>query len=160
MTIEQGASEADVKIRVPRTWVGPTYLVTACCWFFVAAASWPMGRPWVSLLGLVIGCLNVASVLAIRVFGVDLTPESAVVRGLRRRRVPWVEVQAVVSEDGKYGASVVRLILDSGESVRLPFPKTWWRKGNAQCERDFHRINQWWITHRGESWHAVLPEAP
>jgi hypothetical protein len=160
MTIEQGATEADVKIRVPRTWVGYMNFVTGGAWLVIAAVSGPMGRPWVALFGLVIGCLNVGLGLALRFFGIDLTPGFAVVRCLRRRRVPWGEVQAVVSNDGKYGTSVVRLILDNGESVRLPLSKNHWRKGNAQCERDFHRMVQWWITHRGESWRPVHPETP
>lgn len=159
MTIEQDAAKAHVKIRVPRTWIGYTYLVTGGCWLVVAAASGPMGRPWVALFGLVLGCVNLGLGLAMWIFGVDLTPDFAIVRGFRQRRVPWREVQAVISDNGKYGTSVVRLILDSGECVRLPFPKNMWRQGNAQCERDFHRIDQWWITHRGPSWRPVFPEA-
>src|SRR5664280_308971 len=160
MTIEQGGAEADVKIRVPRTWVGYTQFVIGGVWLVIAAAYGLRGLPWVALLGLVGGCLYLWVGLAMRIFGVDLTHDFAVVRGLRKRKVRWAEVQAVVSDDGKYGTSVVRLILDSGESVRLPFPSSYWRKGNAQCERDFHRIDQWWIAHRGGSWRPVLPKAP
>jgi hypothetical protein len=58
MTIEQGATEADVKIRVPRTWVGYMYFVTGGVWLAMAAVSGPIGRPWVALFGLVIGCQN------------------------------------------------------------------------------------------------------
>jgi hypothetical protein len=160
MTVEQGGVEADVKIRVPRTWVVHTQFVVGGVWLVLAAAYGLRGLPWVSLLGTVGGCLYVWLGLAMRIFGVDLTHDFAVVRGLRKRKVPWAEVQAVVSDDGKYGTSVVRLILDSGELVRLPFPTSYWRKGNAECERDFHRIDQWWITHRGGSWRPVLPEVP
>lgn len=159
MTIEQGATEGDVKIRVPRTWVGYMYFVTGGVWLVIAAVSGPIGRPWVALFSLVIGCLNLWGGLAMRILGVDLTHESAVVRGLRRRKVPWAEVQAVVRDDGKFGTFMVRLILDSGESVRLPFPKSFWLKRNAQCQRDFHLIHEYWVAHRGEFWRTVSQEA-
>jgi hypothetical protein len=160
MTIEESGGGVDVKIRVPPTWMGYVQFVTGGIMLLVAAAVGLTGRLWFALIFLVGGCVYVGLGLALRVFGVDLTPDFAVVRGFRRRRVPWEEVQAVISDDGKYGTAVVRLILDSGESVRLPFPNSYWRKENVQCKRDFQRIDQCWITHRGESWRPVHPETP
>jgi hypothetical protein len=50
-----------------------------------------------------------------RSFGVDLTPESANVSGLRRR-VPWSQIQAVLGYR-QMGADRMALALDSGERV-------------------------------------------
>jgi hypothetical protein len=49
------------------------------------------------------------------------------------------------------GAKVVRLILESGESVMLRAPTSSWGLGGAEYERNVHRIEQWWLAHRGES---------
>ena len=40
------------------------------------------------------------------------------------------------------------------------YPTSSWRKGDAPYERDFQRLDQWWLAHRGESWRPVRPEAP
>jgi hypothetical protein len=57
----------------------------------------------------------------------------------------------VVSHVHSNGKASVRLILKNGEPVTLPFPRTLWRKGDAQYQQDFQRIDQWWLAHRGES---------
>jgi hypothetical protein len=76
------------------------------------------------------------------------------------RNVPWREVQEVISHTKSNGTSQVGLILENGESVMLQAPPWVWRKYDDQYERDFERIDQYWLAHRGESWHRVLPEAP
>ena len=53
----------------------------------------------------------------------------------------------------------VRLILEHGKPVTLLAPRIAPGFGAAQFERDFHRIEQWWLSHRGESWRPLLPEA-
>jgi hypothetical protein len=90
---------------------------------------------------------------------VDLTRESAVVRGIGRRRVhPWGDVQAVVRHDHRYGESVVQLVLEGGQKVTLPYPRSLWRQGD-RYERDFEDIDTWWVAHRGQSWRPSRPEA-
>lgn len=96
----------------------------------------------------------------IRTSGIDLTPEFAIVPTLRRRRVRWLDVQAVVRHKNSNGTSAVRLILANGELVTLRYRMTLWRKGDAQYEQNLQRIEQWWRGHRGESWHPVSTEAP
>ena len=74
------------------------------------------------------------------------------------RSVSWPEVQAVVRVKGGW---CVQLILESGEAVTLRAPTlSVWGSGGAEFEGDFHRIGQWWLAHRGESWRPVRPEAP
>ena len=69
------------------------------------------------------------------------------------------------------GGWCVQLILESGEAVTLRAPTlSVWGSGGAEFEGDFHRIGQWWLAHRGESWRVmasrgeswrpVRPEAP
>jgi hypothetical protein len=157
MTVEHGTAEAAVKIRSPRSW-WMWMLLFGGFWFVFATAQVLFGSPVLAVAWLVAGCLWVAGGLWIRTLGVDLTPESAIVRGFRRRSVSWQEVQAVVRVSGGWR---VHLILESGEAVTLLAPRlTAWGSGGAEFEGDFHRIGQWWLAHRGESWRPVRPEAP
>jgi len=157
MTVQQSAADAVVKIRTPRaSWM---CLVGAGC--FVLATGvlhlvLDLPRPAVPLA---LGCIFVAEALWIRTFGVDLTRESANLRGLRRQSIPWQQVQAVLRRD-QFGSQVVTLVLESGQRLMLRAPTTLLGFGRAEYERDFHRIGQWWLAHRGESWRPVLPEAP
>jgi hypothetical protein len=157
VTIAEGAAEAEVKIRTPRLDWMPLLVVGGIALASVAldlATGYPRSIP-----RLVFGCVFIAEMLWIRTFGIDLTRESAVVRGLRRRSIPWPDVQAVLLHDQR-GAGRVSLVLEGGERVTLRAPTTFLGLGGARYERDFHRIGQWWLAHRGESWHPVRPEAP
>jgi hypothetical protein len=158
MTVEQSAVEAVVKIRTRRRdWMR---------WFPFAgfqlalAVGWMwLNQPYFALVWLAFSCASVAEALWLKAVGVDLTGESADVRGLRRRQVPWAEVQTVV-QHRRFGSWSVRLILMSGEVVTLRAPTTGWGSGGAEYERDFHRIGKWWLAHRGESWRPVRKEEP
>jgi hypothetical protein len=158
MTLERGAVEAGVKIREPRhVWMLP--LVMGVAWLVLAAINeWRAGPLFAPYWLMTLSCLSVAAGLWGRTRGVDLTPESANLRGFRRRSVPWLEVQAVV----RYGRGSrgVRLILEHGKPVTLRAPRTDGILGAAQFDRDFHRIDQWWRAHRGESWLPAPVETP
>ena len=113
----------------------------------------------------VIGSPGVAEALWLRTCGVDLLPEHALVRCVRRRVVPWRDVQAVVRRPGKRWW-LVQLVLDSGKPVTLRAPmllismdfgRT---RRVAAYEQDYHRIGQWWLAHRGPSWRESLGGAP
>jgi hypothetical protein len=165
MTGEQDDAGVVIKIRTPRSsWVW--MLVGAPLWFALAAQQLLMspsevalGWPWLPMSQLAVGCLWVGVALRTRTLGVDLTPKSANVRSVRRRYILWQDVQAVVQYQ-KHGAWGVRLILESGKPVTLRAPTTWSGFGGAQYGRDFHRIGQWWLAHRGDAWHPVRAEAP
>jgi len=160
MTIEPDVAAADTKIRTPRyAWVWA--LMSAGLQFALAAFFWVMPaefRPWswFAWFWLMFGCLSVAEALWLRTLGVDLTHESAILRGFRRRTVPWHEVQAVVRKR-RFDTWVVQLIPESGKPVTLRAPTTSWSLGAAKYEQDHQRIGQWWVAHRGESW---CPKAP
>ena len=159
MTIEHSATEATVKVgpvRFPWKWS----LVGTLCGLSFAAQGFAHGKPWVALPWLVLSCGNVVLPFVVRTLGVDLTPEAAVIHGRRRRRVPWPQVQSVVSHVNSNGTSAVQLILENGEPVTLPFPKTLWRNGDARYERDLQRIDQWWLAYRGDSWRLIHQEEP
>ncbi len=94
MTVEQVAAEADVKIRTPRhDWMW--LFGFGGIWVAFAALEMATDLPW-STPSLVVGCVLVAEALWIRTFGVDLTREAANIRGLRRRSIPWPQVQAAL----------------------------------------------------------------
>jgi hypothetical protein len=159
MTVEQGVADGDVKIRTTgRLWIW--YVVMGGINLAMAVGYGTGGRPWFALVWLVLGCCNVGLGCARRTFGIDLTPDSAVVRGFRRRTVPWREVQAVVRHDKSTGSSLVRLILENGEPVTLRFPTSLRSQWDRESKGDFQRIDQWWQEHRGDSWRPVHPQAP
>jgi hypothetical protein len=156
MTIEQAkATPSPLRFRAPesRTWM--LLLVIGMGGLALAAVNLTGLRPVrPSLAFVVLGCCYVPMVWAIRSFGVDLTRESAVVRGFRQRHIPWPEVQAVVPHAPANRASSVSLILANGESMRLPYPRTLCRPGDEHYERDVERIEEWWRAHRGPSWRS------
>ena len=157
MTLERGAVEAGVKIRVPRhIWI--PQLVMGVAFLVVGAAAAWRDRPLYGPYWLTLGGIGVAAAIWARTLGVDLTSQSANLRGFRRRSVPWQEVQAVV----RYGSGsvCVRLILEDGKRVTLRAPRTNGIFGAAQFDRDFHRIDQWWLAHRRESWRPANAETP
>jgi len=153
MTIEQGVGQVVVKIRTSRYELIQPFAMIGI--FFVIAASDPRGLAPLWLMGPVL----VPLLLWAQTWGVDLTPESANLRGIRRRSIPWQEVQAVVRRE-QIGSSMVRLILENGKHVWVRAPRRVWGLGGAGFDRDFNRIGQWWLEHRGESWRPLLPEAP
>jgi hypothetical protein len=161
MTIEQGAGQAEavVRIRTPRhAMIQP--VVMAGLFLVVAADSGTGGdQQGRSLVLPALACVILALSLWEQTFGVDLTPESVKLRGIRRRSIPWREIQAVVRFE-QVGSRGVRLIPENGKPVTLRAPATMWGMGKAGYERDFHCIGQWWLAHRGESWRPVRPEAP
>jgi len=138
MTIRQDPAEAMVRTRP----AGPLWIA-----FFglgaaiIVAAATTDGGLLVTLLELAVGAFNLAVGLALRIIGVDLRSEFVVVRNVRRRSVPWPEVQAVISHDDSGNASV-SLIFDNDGPLTLAYPPGG-PKGNAECERDFQRINEW-----------------
>ena len=101
------------------------------------------------------------------------------------RRVPRLrahfESQAGVSADlsnpdfarqainYSYNKSVTWAALTNFDSLRI-YNAEWYGPNTnfglfldlqwEQYERDFDRISQWWLTHRGESWHPVREEEP
>jgi hypothetical protein len=166
MSIENGVTEAVVRIRTPRRdWmpmlvVGLVFVAMRALELMVLAGASPGGASTTGQNGLLfLGGVFVLESLLIRSFGVDLTSEFANIRGLLRRHVRWDQVQAVLCFR-QWGADRVCLVLEDGQRVNLRAPTTAWGFGAARYEHDFHRIGQWWVAHRGPSWLPVRPEAP
>lgn len=153
MILDQGTAEAGVKIRQPRSrrpWTRT--LVTAGAGLALAGSALAKGHTGIALAYVLLVCCAVPLNMAAQNIGVDLTPEFAVIRWLRRRTVPWAQVQAVVSHDKPDGSSAVWLMLEKGEPVKLRYPKTLMRKGNDQYEQELKLMEQWWVEHRGQAW--------
>jgi hypothetical protein len=149
MTIEQGSAEADLIFRVPRRrWI--RMLLAGGFFLALAVVLLPRtGERWFATYWLVLGLVSVTGAWWRRRFALDLTPESANLRGLRWRSIPWTEVRAVVRHR-RFGEWVVQLTLDSGEVVALRDPAAWHSFGDAEHELTFQRIEQWWLAHRAE----------
>jgi hypothetical protein len=161
MTSKQGVGQsgAVVKIRIARyIWI--LDFVPAGFMSVVALTGLASGE----LVGLAYIFLAAVGVIVAQLlwsltWGIDLTPESVILRGFRRRSIPWQQVQAVIRYE-LLGKRTVRLILENGRPVTLRAPKSDLGLGRAAYERDFERIGQWWLAHRGESWRPLRPEAP
>jgi hypothetical protein len=154
MTTEEGASGGRVTFRTP----GPLWAMWsffAVGFFFVAAGALWKGQPGTAATNLAFSCCWGGLAWLSRKSGVELTPESVVVRRLRRRRTAWSHVQAVVRHKSSGGTSAVRLLLQDGKPVKPPAPGG---NGAAAFERDFQLIDAWWRANRGESWRPVRKE--
>jgi hypothetical protein len=162
MTTEEGASGGRVTFRTPGPLLAPgppwaMWSFFAVVWLVCAVGHLWKGQPGTATPDLAWSCAWVALAWLSRTSGVELTPESVVVRRLRRRRIAWSHVQAVVRHKSSGGTSAVRLLLQDGRPVKLPAPG-----GNdaAAFERDFQLIDAWWRANRGESWRPVRKEEP
>jgi hypothetical protein len=160
MTIERGAATAFdvVKIRTSRYALIQPFVMTGL--FLMIATFDGIGfELGLARVGLVMVGAVGATALWNLTLGVDLTPETVNLRGFRRRSISWEQVQAVIRHE-ELGQRTVRLILENGKTVRLRAPISVWGMGRPAYEQNFHRIGQWWLSHRGESWRPQVPEAP
>ncbi len=117
----------------------------------------PFGPVLVSLLMWAV-LLPVAPITA-RYFGVTLTPSAAVVHNLRRRTIPWSNVQAVQIEH-LLGSRTVVIYEAGGRRTRLRAPITGFLSWDRSFEEKFHTIGRWWLYHRGPDWAPAPPPRP
>jgi hypothetical protein len=100
--------------------------------------------------------LLVVGLLLPSYFGVTLTESAAVVRNLRRRTIPWADIQSIQIES-IMGTRTVVLYEANGRSTRLRAPSTGFLAWDRRFEEKFHVIGQWWLTHRGPDWTPAPP---
>ncbi|WP_406124683.1 hypothetical protein [Streptomyces sp. NBC_00989] len=155
-----GGTSAPVEVRIRMTvWQRvtpflPTVVMTAALFTTSRAEMSPPG----GLTGLVtfwIVLLALAAVLP-AYFGVTLTPSAAVVRNVRRRTIPWADIQAVRTESVLGVRSVVLYEAD-GRRTHLRAPTTGYLAWDRRFEEKFHTIGTWWQTHRGPDWTPIPP---
>ncbi|MEU3982227.1 hypothetical protein AB0F77_19350 [Streptomyces sp. NPDC026672] len=118
---------------------------------------WLDGGPFGPLLvpGLLVwGVLPVLITLA--PFGVTLTPSVAIVHNLRRRTIPWSDVQAIQIEPF-FGSRTVVIYEAGSRCTRLRAPITGFLSWDRSFEEKFHTIGRWWLEHRGPDWAPVAP---
>jgi len=135
-------------------WMWPVFAVV---WLVCAAGALWKGQQGTAATYLAFSCCWGALAWLSRKSGVELTPESVIVRRLSRRTIAWSHVQAVVRHKSSGGTSAVRLLLQDGKLIKLPAPGG---NGAAAFERDFQIIDAWWLAHRGESWRPEGPRPP
>lgn len=118
---------------------------------------WDGGRIGPLLLtGLLGVVLPLLSLLTSRPFGITLTPTAAVVHNIRRRTIPWTDVQAVRVEPYA-GTRTVVIYEAGGRLTRLRAPITGVLAWDRGFEEKFHTIGRWWLDHRGPDWFPVPP---
>ncbi|WP_234477669.1 hypothetical protein [Streptomyces sp. MBT65] len=100
--------------------------------------------------------LLVLGILLPAYFGVTLTESAAVVRNLRRRTIPWADIQSIQIES-IVGTRTVVLHEANGRRTRLRAPSTGFLAWDRRFEEKFHVIGQWWLTHRGPDWTPIPP---
>ncbi|MGV8847022.1 hypothetical protein [Tessaracoccus sp.] len=111
----------------------------------VAADSWYVTPPRApeTLLGLIL----VAAAFWISTFGIRLNPQSLQVIGIRRRTIPWTQIQTITTVT-RYRELQVKLTLTNGTHVRLRAPSTILAgHRTTQYNRDLHTIQQYWHNH-------------
>jgi hypothetical protein len=134
-------------------------MLPAMCMIMIAQFSlWLNGGPTdVVLLSLLAGAVvPFMPLLGVRSFGITLTASAAVVHGLRRRTVPWSDVQAVMIEP-LLGSRTVVIHEAGGRRTRLRAPITGFLSWDSDFEEKFHTIGRWWLEHRGPDWVPVPP---
>ncbi|AVH56479.1 MULTISPECIES: hypothetical protein [Streptomyces] len=89
-------------------------------------------------------------------FGVTLTPSAAIVHNLRRRTIPWSNVQAIRIESF-FGSRTVVIYEAGGRCTRMRAPITGFLSWDRSFEEKFHTIGRWWLDHRGPDWAPVPP---
>ncbi|MFD4503304.1 hypothetical protein [Streptomyces sp. NPDC058457] len=133
--------------------VAPAIIITA-----VQVLFWlddgPFGPVIASLL--MWGVLLPVVLVTSRRLGVTLTPSAAIVHNLRRRTVPWSNVQAIQIES-LLGSRTVVIYEAGGRCTRLRAPITGFLSWDRSFEEKFHTIGRWWLDHRGPDWAPVPP---
>jgi hypothetical protein len=161
MTIEQGAGQAGAVVRIRAARYTLIEALPAELAAFMIALNGLTSGEHVGLAYIFLAAVGVLVALSLwsLTWGVDLTPESVILRDSRSRSIPWQQVQAVIRYE-VLGSRMVRLIPQNGKPVTLQAPRSSWGLGRAAYERDFQRIGQCWLAHRGESWRPLRREAP
>jgi hypothetical protein len=153
-----------VRVRTPqRAFV--LHYVLAVCHFTIGTLSvtvtgddlgmgvWPYVL-W-GLLSLAMAALTAACML--QPPGVDLRDDVAEIVRLRRRTVPWRDVQAVAFDR----RGMLKLHLADGTGVRCGYPSHQTPfVGWSRVDADFHRVGRWWLAHRGPEWQPIAPPPP
>ncbi len=163
MTVAHEGRAVVVKIRTPRRDV-MRELLMGCFWLVLAGVSWTTrvqpGPPSWGVWGwIAAGGATLTLGLWLGTLGVDLRPESATVRGLRRQTIPWADVHEVVFRR-RLDAWLVQLVTTTGKRVTLRATVT--RRGPRALafERDYDRIGQWFLAQQGTSGRPADREPP
>ncbi|MHB1489478.1 MAG: hypothetical protein ACYCTH_03135 [Cellulomonas sp.] len=163
MTVAHEGQPVVVKIRTPRRDV-MRELLLGCFWLVLAGASWttrvqPGPPSWSVWAWIAAGGAMLGLGLWLGTLGVDLSPESATVRGLRRQTIPWTDVQEVAFRR-RLDAWLVQLITTKGKRVTLRATTMYRGQGALALERDYYRIGQWFRAHQDPSGRPADPEPP
>jgi hypothetical protein len=139
--------DAEIRYRVGWRQV-PWYLPL----FFVPQAT--LGHWHLFWIGLLV--LFVPELLWLKRTGIDLTPDALVLRGIRRRVLPWSEITSmrIVPQLGQQ--AIVVTTRDEQRRLRAPVHTPF-----LGPDRDFRAkadtLYRYWVEHRGGDWAPVPP---
>lgn len=88
--------------------------------------------------------------------GIDLTPDALVIRGVRRRVVPWASITSIRMQPmlGQQGV----LVTTRDDQWRLRAPAhTPFLGPDREFQAKADTLYRYWVEHRGEDWAAVPP---
>jgi hypothetical protein len=126
----------------------PWYL--SLCWLPQATVGhWRFF--WVGLL-----VIFVPELLWLKRMGIDLTPDALVLRGIRRRVLPWSEITSMRIAPLLGTQSILVTTRDGQRRLRAPVHTPF-----LAPDGDFHAkadtLHRYWVEHRGEGWAPVAP---
>ena len=159
----QTQDEQAVRLRLPLLWsLFPLIVVIPDASLYLRYRLHPDRYPyghfggW-QLTSYVVIALT-AGVIANRAIGVTLTSAALRFGKVRRRHIPWADIQAI-SYDSYLTSRRVIVWTADGHRIPLPAPSTvvFWL-GRGRFDRGYHRIGQWWLDHRGPDWRPIPPE--
>ena len=141
-----------IRIRLPLK--HRVLIVLAALVYLFIAWSELHHDPLAGVIGVVIyviaACAAITALGAIRMlfWGVDLTPEAAVVHVWRNRTIPWAEVEGVVAE--KVGRNrCVSLHLTGQRRIDIRGQAMQGFSPSRAFDARFHIVAQYWATHHG-----------
>lgn len=111
----------------------------------------PVAQPTAGALG----AMLVGTLLG-RGQSVALTREAIVISTVRRRTIPWSQIQGILV-DRALGQRTIVVCEADGRRTRLPTPTGGAFSWDPRFDEKFHTIGRWWLDHRGPGW---LPSAP
>lgn len=133
----------------------PAALFVVGAQFLIWVDGGPLGPVLVTALVLWVAAPLLVVVTSAH-FGIALTAPAAVVHNLRRRVIPWSDIQAIQIES-LLGSRMVVIHEAGGRRTRLRAPITGLLSWDRGFEGKFHAIGRWWLDHRGPDWTPLPP---
>jgi hypothetical protein len=148
MTKMQAAGSILMRAGGRRGFIVVTISINLMVWIAVAFGVWQRG--WGGIDAPTIMVLLLSALVLLRCVrpGIELTPSGISVRQVFRvRGILWSEIRSI--EVGKVlGMRQVSLLLENGETVKLPAPGDWWPATDRNFDGKLELLRTWWGKYR------------